>query len=91
MAPKQTDPQFKLRMTPEIKEAVEKAAIKNNRSMNAEILARLEQSFDPLIADVKETGDIYGPMEKIIERVIRRVREEERNAGVPPLGYDPKD
>lgn len=44
--PKQTDPQFKLRMTPEIKERIEAAAAKNNRSMNAEILRRLEDSFD---------------------------------------------
>lgn len=41
-APKQTDPQFKLRMTPQIKDGIEKAAGKNNRSMNAEIVARLE-------------------------------------------------
>lgn len=46
MAPKQTDPQFKLRMTQEIKDAVERAAAANNRSMNAEILARLQQSID---------------------------------------------
>ena len=45
MAPKQTDPQFKLRMTPEIKDAIEAAAKANNRSMNAEILSRLERSF----------------------------------------------
>ena len=45
MAPKQTDPQFKLRMTPEIKDAIEAAAKANNRSMNAEILSRLEDSF----------------------------------------------
>jgi hypothetical protein len=46
MPPKQTDPQFKLRMTPEIKEAIEAAALQNNRSMNAEILARLQASID---------------------------------------------
>lgn len=43
--PKQTDPQFKLRMTPAIKDAIEAAASANKRSMNAEILARLELSF----------------------------------------------
>ncbi len=52
MAPKQSDPQFKLRMTPEIKEAVERAAAENNRSMNAEILARLQKSI---------SGSIYSP------------------------------
>lgn len=46
MAPKQTDPQFKLRMTPAVKDAIESAASENGRSMNAEILARLEASFD---------------------------------------------
>jgi hypothetical protein len=45
MAPKQTDPQFHLRMTPEIKAAIERAAALNNRSMNAEILVRLEESL----------------------------------------------
>lgn len=40
--PTQTDPQFKLRMTSELKKQIEIAAIENNRSMNAEIVARLE-------------------------------------------------
>jgi hypothetical protein len=41
--PKQTDPQFKLRMTPELRDQIEEAAKANNRSMSAEILARLEE------------------------------------------------
>lgn len=45
--PKQTDPQFKLRLPPELKERIEDAAEKNNRSMNAEIIARLD-AFDDL-------------------------------------------
>lgn len=45
-APKQTDPQFKLRLTRELKDAVEKAASANNRSMNAEIIHRLNLSFE---------------------------------------------
>lgn len=40
--PKQTDPQFKLRLTAELKREIEAAASENNRSMNAEIIARLE-------------------------------------------------
>ncbi len=43
--PRQTDPQFKLRMTPDIKEAIERAADENNRSMNAEIISRLQDSL----------------------------------------------
>lgn len=41
--PKQTDPQFKLRFTPELRDQIEAAAKANNRSMNAEIVARLEE------------------------------------------------
>jgi hypothetical protein len=39
------DPQFKLRMTEDLKARIEDAAKANNRSMNAEIIARLEASF----------------------------------------------
>ena len=38
-------PQYKLRMSPELKEAINNLAIENNRSMNAEIVARLEASI----------------------------------------------
>lgn len=38
-------PQYKLRMSPELKDTVEELAKKNNRSMNAEIVARLERSI----------------------------------------------
>ncbi len=38
-------PQYKLRMSPELKDAINTLAEKNNRSMNAEIVARLEASI----------------------------------------------
>lgn len=44
--PKQTDPQFKLRLTPEIDKAIESSAAKSGRTKNAEILFRLEASFE---------------------------------------------
>lgn len=43
---KQTDPQMKLRFPPELKAQIEASAKENNRSMNAEIVARLQESFD---------------------------------------------
>jgi hypothetical protein len=43
-----TDPKFMLRMPPDLKARVEEAARANNRSMNAEILARLEGSLSGL-------------------------------------------
>lgn len=51
MIQKQTDPQFKLRFPTPLKEAIERAAHQNNRSMNAEIIARLEQTLLPSLAD----------------------------------------
>lgn len=39
------DPQLKLRLTADMKDQVVKAAIDSGRSVNAEIVARLEQSF----------------------------------------------
>ncbi|UDL03985.1 Arc family DNA-binding protein [Marinobacter sp. CA1] len=42
---KQTDPQYKLRLPQALKEKIEQASKANNRSMNAEIVARLDASF----------------------------------------------
>lgn len=44
--PKQTDPQFKLRLPFALKEKIEAAASQNNRSINAEMVDRLETSFE---------------------------------------------
>ncbi len=41
----QTDPQYKLRWPKELREKVAQSAKKHNRSMNADIVARLEQSL----------------------------------------------
>lgn len=41
----QTDPQYKLRIPPELKKQLEDSAKDSNRSMNAEIVLRLQQSF----------------------------------------------
>lgn len=43
--PTQTDPQFKLRLPAALKDRIESAAAKNNRSMNAEMVAALEDAF----------------------------------------------
>lgn len=52
---KQTDPQMKLRFPVELKGKIESAAKANNRSMNAEIVARLMESFiDPPGANINE-------------------------------------
>lgn len=43
---KQTDPQYKMRLPPELKERIAESAKAHNRSMNADIVARLEKSFE---------------------------------------------
>lgn len=43
---KQTDPQYKMRLPPELKERIAESAKAHNRSMNADIVSRLEQSFE---------------------------------------------
>lgn len=43
-----TDPQANLRIPADLKDALADAAKVANRSLNAEIVARLQQSFDPL-------------------------------------------
>jgi hypothetical protein len=40
------DPHFRLRIPEALKDQVEASAKANNRSMNAEIISRLERSFD---------------------------------------------
>ncbi|NIC37193.1 Arc family DNA-binding protein [Halomonas desiderata] len=46
MTTHQTDPQYKLRMPPELHEQLKRAAKENHRSMNAEIIARLQSTFE---------------------------------------------
>lgn len=63
-----TDPQFNLRIPAELKAQVEEAAKENKRSATAEIVARLEESFEPkwvaadepMVVRVDLTKDKYG-------------------------------
>lgn len=41
------DPQLKLRLPPELKDALASAAQQNGRSINAELVKRLEESIGP--------------------------------------------
>lgn len=45
------DPQLNIRIPAELKTQIEEAAHENGRSMNAEIVARLNESFDLLTDD----------------------------------------
>jgi len=57
-----TDPQLKLRVTDEMKDYLVEAARKNNRSVNAEIVQRLEQSIEE-----NELLKLNLPIDSVIE------------------------
>ena len=72
LKPKQTDPQFKLRLTPELDTAIEMAAMKNGRTKNGEILMRLDQSF------ARSDTDFEARVVEIIERHVRNSHRRSR-------------
>ncbi|RSO82926.1 Arc family DNA-binding protein [Acinetobacter ursingii] len=49
MSENQKEPQYKLRWNEELRDKVMGSAKENNRSINQEIIARLEQSFEAQI------------------------------------------
>lgn len=72
-----TDPQFNVRMPADLKEKIEEAAKENGRSMNAEIVYRLQRSIEDYQV---ETGGI-GHMEfRIVDRSIGKGQQKVVNA-----------
>lgn len=67
-APKQ-EPPYGLRMPPDLKARVKAAAEANNRSMNAEIVARLEKSLDGPAPDATE--NINRIVDRTVEALIK--------------------
>ena len=63
-----TGTQHKLRMPPELKEKLFSSAKEMNRSLNAEIVARLEQSFEH-----QENSDI-AQLKQQIERMDQTIK-----------------
>ena len=80
-APKQTDPQFKLRMPQSLKDDLEAAVESSGRTLNAEIIWRLEQSF--AVVEAGMTDEAVGKamidrMQEIMGSVIEDMREEQK-------------
>lgn len=65
-----TDPQFNLRVPIELKQQVENAAKESGRSINAEAVFRLEQSFRNEVGDLESV-----PLEKLLAVVMKRLGE----------------
>ena len=65
-----TDPQINIRVPVELKKKLELLALENNRSLNAEVVTRLESSID------SECLDLYKiPLEKLMSVVMERFGE----------------
>lgn len=70
---------MRLRMPPELRDQIEEAAKSNNRSMNAEIVSRLEQSFSPSQVDVavnKAANQVATHMSEIFTASLARMAKE---------------
>lgn len=71
---KQTDPQLKLRVPPRLMEQIRKAADAGRRTLSAEIVGRLERSFDlstptPAMQDVVDQTNLEERVEFIEARL----------------------
>ncbi|RWF49946.1 MAG: Arc family DNA-binding protein [Mesorhizobium sp.] len=58
----------KIRMPPEMKRRLKKIAADNGRSMNAEIMARIEQSFELAGGDRAKAVALVAELKTILEK-----------------------
>lgn len=86
MSTHDTHTQYKLRMPPELRDKLKSASEENHRSMNAEIVARLLESFEPTEAsEFKLSEETRRELmasflaEMIEEKISRQIEERERN------------
>lgn len=61
------DVEYKMRMTQDLKNKIVESAKEHNRSMNADIVARLEQSFEKPITSEHEVNDLRELLKQSIE------------------------
>jgi hypothetical protein len=57
-------PQIRIRLPPELKEKIKEAAHDNRRSMNAEVIARLQASFE------EDAGELTPDQMELLKKVI---------------------
>lgn len=84
------DPHFRLRLPAELKEKIEFSAKENNRSINAEILSRLENSFSVQvdISIPNKSPDLLRAIEQFAGTV---AMEALKAAGYRVNEFSPKD
>jgi len=59
--------EYKVRMPQELKDKIAESAKELNRSMNADIVARLEQSFEKPISSENEVNDLRELLKQSID------------------------
>ena len=75
---------YNLRLPPELKEKIQESAKQLNRSMNADIVARLEQSFEKddaaefdkefVLQVIKSQQDQINQLQKMIQDLMNQLR-----------------
>lgn len=84
---KQTDPQFKLRFPSGMRDRLKDAAHANGRSMNAEIVARLQNTFEAQSGDsalrlqVEENTAALRRLEALMEELLQAIQPPKSPAG----------
>ena len=73
MSSKHLNAQYNLRLPDDLKEKVAQSAKEHNRSMNADIVARLEESFEPEVK-VSETLEFQLMMQSYLEQA-KQIKE----------------
>jgi len=74
MSTHDTHTQYKLRMPPELRDKLKSASEENHRSMNAEIVARLQESFDTRL-DQNTASALVDSLQQSL-REVREMQEE---------------
>jgi hypothetical protein len=81
------DLHFRLRISEDLKKKIGAAAAANDRSMTAEITARLEMSFllgdgdDQLAPDDLDLADVFADFERMKQKLVRLLRTSSRQIG----------
>ena len=71
MSENQRDPQYKLRWSEDLRQKIAQSAKEHNRSMNADIVARLEQSFnEPMSFNPNDTEAITRLVAKSMQELL---------------------
>lgn len=73
MSENQRDPQYKLRWPEDLRQKVAQSAKEHNRSMNADIVARLEESFKH---DAGSVTDYEKTVQKMLFNVMANLHKE---------------